>query len=1117
MWSLSSFFRPRQSLGSNPSGLTVQHNLPEEGETCNEIEASSPCEVTPAVSEPSASAKDLQTPESHPNNPHKDPNAFVSAAACAAEESRPSTGATGLCEAAVPDGTHLDNQVVLNDDSKTFVDDQIVSGAEEVCPPRRFCEDSPVADEMSEYTQAVLDEPSKTSMHDESACVAEEVCPPRGLSEDALHDGTCTGREVVFCGGSKECVDDIACAAKLRDETSLDTSFMPTRTLELCASDQGELSANAESLREEGKAEEPALVKGVVKESPELLDMLLSTDEPKLDDFDPEAFVAQGFHPFLEHLASSMCEPLEDEDGSDPTETFTKEILSTERQEESLADSSFSPLLRPPKLRIAILVVGTRGDVQPFVKVGQRLLEDGHRVRLATHPDYGDYVKSNGLEFYSLGGDPKKLSAYMCKTAGRLMPNMASREERSQTREKLDMLTEMMFNTWPAVSKPDPETGCPFRADAIISNPVAYGHVHVAEKLDVPVHLMFPQPWSPTTDFPHPMTLLSGGRSHSSFRPAGVLRRRQNRASYAAINEFMYAGLRFLTNDFRKSMGLEPIRAGERGAHLVDSHHVPISYQWPSLVLPRPTDYGPHVEVTGPIFNDEGAGYIPSVELEAFLKADESPPIFIGFGSMMIDNTEKLASNIVKAAVSTQTRVLLQSSWSTFSSTSITYQPETVSRFVFQLGNCPHDWLFSRVAAVIHHGGAGTTFAGLRAKRPTMICPFFGDQHLWGQALAHLGVAVDPVPIERLTVQDLCRAFETLRGLNEEGAKIVQLSEEVGAKVALDDGVAGAVSSFYRHLPTGLVCDASLMLGPSRDLRLARWHCSVTGLKLSNEFFHLLKSRASADELTRFVEYKFRMSWGFAEPPANFRKALAQAATSATARYVQAGTGLICEPLKSAYGGFVEGGAQGVVRGYFDGMYTGYSLGVHRVRSATQHLMRRPMQAIRGSEQRGPVLGRAAELIDDCGDLAPHWSSEVDRLDRALEAVCRIQCRWPGVAGGQRGPMLMTDVPKLLVELGYPSSVQDIVNRQLRVCADSDVSEVADEEPTVDASECSFNSRPSMFRKSFLRRMQQQQQQPQAKEEDLREIFFEEFVALLWEHGVPISPCETVQGAQPSE
>ncbi|KAK6131445.1 hypothetical protein DH2020_034811 [Rehmannia glutinosa] len=174
-----------------------------------------------------------------------------------------------------------------------------------------------------------------------------------------------------------------------------------------------------------------------------------------------------------------------------------------------------------PKLKIAVLVVGTRGDVQPFLAVARRLqkayfrkdttiweaflkmlfkgCEYGHRVRLATHSNFRGFVKSAGVEFYPLGGDPRVLAGYMARNKG-LIPSAPG--EISIQRKQIKAIIETLL---PACTEPDPITGEPFRAQAIIANPPAYGHAHVAEALGVPLHIFFTMPWTPTYAFPHPL------------------------------------------------------------------------------------------------------------------------------------------------------------------------------------------------------------------------------------------------------------------------------------------------------------------------------------------------------------------------------------------------------------------------------------------------------------------------------------------------------------------------------------------------------------------------------------------------------------------------------------
>ena len=169
------------------------------------------------------------------------------------------------------------------------------------------------------------------------------------------------------------------------------------------------------------------------------------------------------------------------------------------------------------KLNIVIIIIGSRGDIQPFIRIGKILKEDyGHRVRIATHPAFKDFVqKDSGLEFFSVGGNPAELMAFMVKNPG-LIPSMESIAA-GEIQQKRYMVQEMLENFWKSCLEPDPVTGKPFVADAIIANPPTFAHVHCAQALGIPVHLMFTMPWSNTTAFPHPLANLKNAGSDPAF------------------------------------------------------------------------------------------------------------------------------------------------------------------------------------------------------------------------------------------------------------------------------------------------------------------------------------------------------------------------------------------------------------------------------------------------------------------------------------------------------------------------------------------------------------------------------------------------------------------------
>lgn len=199
-------------------------------------------------------------------------------------------------------------------------------------------------------------------------------------------------------------------------------------------------------------------------------------------------------------------------------------------------------------MNIVMQVVGSRGDVQPFVALGNELQKSGHRVRIATHYFFEDFVKSANLEFYPIGGDPTELMAvrdptftlpnlthnckqYMVKNPG-LIPNIATLRN-GEIGRKRKMIAEMLQGCWYSCIEPDPDSGVPFVANAIIANPVSFAHIHCAQALAIPLHLVFTMPWSPTRAFPHPLANVQ----NTSTDP-----RLANYLSYGLVQTFTWQG-----------------------------------------------------------------------------------------------------------------------------------------------------------------------------------------------------------------------------------------------------------------------------------------------------------------------------------------------------------------------------------------------------------------------------------------------------------------------------------------------------------------------------------------------------------------------------------------------
>ncbi|TFK31981.1 glycosyltransferase family 1 protein [Crucibulum laeve] len=451
-----------------------------------------------------------------------------------------------------------------------------------------------------------------------------------------------------------------------------------------------------------------------------------------------------------------------------------------------------------PSMNIVIMIVGSRGDVQPYVALGKLLLKDGHRVRIASHETFRSFVNENGLEFFNIGGNPQDLMSYMVKNPG-LMPGMESLTNGDIGRKR-KMLTEMINGCWLACHAPCPVTKKTFAADAIISNPPAFAHVHCAEALGIPL-------LSPTTAFPHPLVNIK--QSNAEYGLTNYL-------SYAVADLLTWQGIGDIVNKFRShSLGIPPLSL-RSGPGIVDYLKVPWTYCMSPALVPKPHDWKNHIDVVGFYFLDLATNYKPPDDLAAFLAAGE-PPVYIGFGSVVVKDSAAMTQTIFEATEKAGVRALVSAGWGGLGGV-------TIPSNVFILGNVPHDWLFDndRVSAVVHHGGAGTTAIGLAKGRPTVVVPFFGDQGFWGSMIHKAGAGPEPVPASELNAQNLQEAIEfAISPQAKEAAK------HMAQSIREEDGVRKGVDSFYRHLPLlNMRCD----LAPHR---LAVWFSTEYCMKLS--------------------------------------------------------------------------------------------------------------------------------------------------------------------------------------------------------------------------------------------------------------------------------------------
>jgi len=412
-------------------------------------------------------------------------------------------------------------------------------------------------------------------------------------------------------------------------------------------------------------------------------------------------------------------------------------------------------------MRIAIITIGTRGDVQPYIALGQGLMKAGHAVRLAAHKDFEDLVRSNGLEFFSIRGNSQ---------------DRMGKQEMRDVLEKGNFITTAMYmirSAEYALSEwmEDGLAACQ-GMDLLISGSVSLTvGAPLAEKLHLPLLQAQIFPSAPTRDFPSvilPQTLPNLG---------GMF----NLISSRLISQITWLAVRPMINRVRKDiLGLRP--APFNGlSHTRPPEGFPLIYGFSPSVIPAPADWRAEDHITGYWFLDPPDDWTPPLDLLNFLQAG-LPPIYVGFGSTGSRNPAETTDLVLQALSKTQQRAILLSGWGGMQKTD---SPASA----FMVDSIPFSWLFPRVAAVVHHGGAGTTSAGLRAGVPTVVIPFSTEQAFWGRRVHDLGVGPAPIPRSKLTVDRLAQAIQesvTNTGMRKRAA-------ELGAKIQAEDGIANAV------------------------------------------------------------------------------------------------------------------------------------------------------------------------------------------------------------------------------------------------------------------------------------------------------------------------------------
>ena len=411
-------------------------------------------------------------------------------------------------------------------------------------------------------------------------------------------------------------------------------------------------------------------------------------------------------------------------------------------------------------MNITILTYGSRGDVQPFLPLSLGLMTGGHSVKLAVPSRFKELVEGYGIQFVPLAGEPEDLSRQI---------NDAGFNPIRMIREFMNHAVEIGADVLRQT-----EEACK-DADLIIHTFAhAVGAHTLAREMNIPdVHVQIFPMFTPTGDYPN--VTLPDLKSRSVNRFTHLVSQKVawwiSMLGYGEVRRRAGLPKRKLYFPFDKD-SLRPL--------------TPILCAWSPSVLPPSNEWNDNIHVTGYYFFDHVGNYQPSAELQNFLEEGD-PPVCVSFGSMVNRDAERIDGIVRDALKRTGNRGIILSGWSDVKSVS--------SADVLYLDAVPHDWLLPRCKMIVHHGGAGTTSAGLRAGIPNIVVPFTADQPFWGRRIHAVGAGPKPIIVKKLSVENLMQAI-----VEADVETVRKRAQEIGQRIRSEEGVVRAVSLIEAHV-----------------------------------------------------------------------------------------------------------------------------------------------------------------------------------------------------------------------------------------------------------------------------------------------------------------------------
>lgn len=389
-------------------------------------------------------------------------------------------------------------------------------------------------------------------------------------------------------------------------------------------------------------------------------------------------------------------------------------------------------------MKIALVICGSRGDVQPMLALALGLEKVGHEPHLYAPPENEERVRSYGCPFTPLGMGIRNNPAL--SNAGL---RSLTRFIRQETLIQMDELPELLKGS-----------------GLVLGTGFIFGVPTSAEILNVPYRFVA---FSPATT-------LGTNRDSLGLKAAGWV-----------LGRIVNAGFLKAINVKRRECGLRPIRdvlAHSMGDSIIAATDAALTYLPEGTVLKSTQTGYMHLKQEG----------VLGREIEDFIGSG-TPPVYVGFGSMPVGDPRKTVGLLMETAAATGQRLIISRGWGGLQETS----PRRDCLFV---DDVPHDLLFPKVAAVVHHGGAGTTATAARAAVPQILIPYMADQFQWRRQIVKLGLGPKASIFRMLTAKGLSKAIiECL--LNP---RYKARAEEVSRTLKGTDGVQLTLKAMERDL-----------------------------------------------------------------------------------------------------------------------------------------------------------------------------------------------------------------------------------------------------------------------------------------------------------------------------